>query len=873
MVIKMEKKERAGTYRMLWIVAVLLIGVFVIFWKTSDKMIIHAVSYSDAWQEEQELSLEEGMTLQLKFQTQQDEINGFLFYYSKNEENYGENAKLTLELSEQGSGKSLAQKEVLLAAQISGTSLYVNCPVTGVKEKELVLKISCEGLEDEKAPALGLASSEEASYQLEVNQKEHFPVYFLMYYPVRQSGLTEALIKTLCTAVGAGLLFYMYATGQIVKKTKREKKKQKKEKKKPSGKQVLCCAVAVLGMLLCVEFTWSHTVKPATKKQAEKVLVYTEDNCRREMPEGEAYTQIINVAENQWKGLKIELAEEPQEASQLRIAILDESKKLFEETYDIKELVKKQEDTISVKLKFSRALKNTKGKNLTVVWNMEKGSMKVRTDEKQQIGCSGYFSVYGGLKKFFFAIMLFSIIHALILLYGAMIGKWNPDKLFLLAVLGWGLVYSMLLPVYTIPDEPSHVDTAYRVSNEILGVKDNGIGSTLYRRYDDIDIDAMEKTEVTAESYREVYETLFTKVKNKTLTESYSRNNLGNVPKVFYLPQAVGLSVGRLSGAGRTLTYLLGRVFNLLAAALLMYCGVRKLPFGKSVFYVIGLLPITLQEVMSFSYDAFLIGISFLFAGYLLRWIYGEGQMEVPEMAVLLVATILLGLAKAGAYLPLTILLIAAVYRKKTENSRQGKRTALWLAGSIGFCYMVQYPNILMRTGFVAKAAAKASAVTENCQITTLLKNPGFLLRILENTVVEKADIYLKGILGGKLGWLNIDIPWHICMAFLILLLLAAIPGKEEHYIRKGYQKLGIWSVCILSSGMIFASMLIASTPAGTGYIAGVQGRYFLPFLGILMLTVSNGKIRNEGKKEENYVSGAGILQILVVLQIVMNVL
>lgn len=873
MVIKMEKKERAGTYRMLWIVAVLLIGVFVIFWKMSDKMVIHAVSYSDAWQEEQELSLEEGMTLQLKFQTQQDEINGFLFYYSKNEENYGENAKLTFELSEQGSGKSLAQKEVLLAAQISGTSLYVNCPVTGVKEKELVLKISCEGLEDEKAPALGLASSEEASYQLEVNQKEHFPVYFLMYYPVRQSGLTEALIKTLCTAVGAGLLFYMYATGQIVKKTKREKKKQKKEKKKPSGKKVLICAAAAAGMLLCAEFTWSHTVKPATKKQAEKVLVYTEDNCSREMTEGEAYTQIINVAENQWKGLKIELAEEPQEASQLRIAILDESKKLFEETYDIKELVKKQEDTISVKLKFSRALKNTKGKNLTVVWNMEKGNMKVRTDEKQQIGCSGYFSVYGGLKKFFFAIMLFSIILALILLYGAMIGKWNPDKLFLLAVLGWGLVYSMLLPVYTIPDEPSHVDTAYRVSNEILGVKDNEIGSTLYRRYDDIDIDAMEKTEVTPESYREVYENLFARVKNKTLTESYSRNNLGNVPKVFYLPQAVGLSVGRLFGAGRTLTYLLGRVFNLLAAALLMYFGVRKLPFGKSVFYVIGLLPITLQEVMSFSYDALLIGISFLFAGYLFYWIYGEQKMEFPEMAVLLAAAILLGLAKAGAYLPLTLLLIVAVYRKKTEKSRQGKRTALWLAGSIGFCYMVQYPNILMRTGLVAKAAAKASAVTENYQITTFLKNPVSLFRILENTVAEKSDIYLKGILGGKLGWLNIDIPWHICMAFLILLLLAAIPGKEEHYIRKGYQKLGIWSVCILSSGMIFASMLIASTPAGTGYIAGVQGRYFLPFLGILMITVSNGKIRNEGKKEENYVSGAGILQILVVLQIVMNVL
>lgn len=748
----LKKKNYSRIYRQILLLSVLFAGILGLFWITADKSRIHVMPYSDVYQEGEGLSVEEDVTLQLEFRSQMDELNGFLFYYNMTEEDYGKTAKLIFTLCEPERKEKVAQKEIPLAVQKSGALLYVSCPVKGIKDRDLVLTIRSEGLEDHKAPSLGLAVREEASYSLKVNDREHAPIYLQLGYPTYQSGFAEALMRTLCVAAAVGLILYMLHTGQIIRGTKETVKEkthpERKGKKKPEWKvllkNLLLYGLLLLLLFLCLEFVWAHAVRG---------------------------------------------------------------------------------------------------------------------------------SAYEGMKKFYFAVSVVVVLLMSVIFYGVRIGGWNPDKLLLLAVLGWGMVYCVLLPIYTVPDEPSHIDTAYRVSNRMLGIEDSGIDSALYRRYEDIDIDSMQKTKVTRKSYRELWQNLLTKAEDQTLVESYSVNNLGNVPEIFYLPQAVGLSIGRLLGAGRVPTLMLGRMFSLLAAALLMYFGVKKLPFGKSVFYVIALLPITLQEVMSFSYDAFLIGSSFLFAGYLLYWFHAPERLTVREMAVLLAATMLLGLSKAGVYLPLTLLPIATVYMKQNGNIRCRIITAVWMTGSIGLCYLVQYPTILMRTGIVARAASRTTAAVQNYQIKTLIKDPVTLFRILENTFAEKSDIYLRGILGGKLGWLNITIPWHVCLAFTVLLLLAVIPGKDENYIRNTYRKVGIWVTSILSAGLILASMLIAVTPDDSKWIQGVQGRYFLPFLGLALLAIPTGNIRKAKKKAENDILAGSILQIFVIAQIWMQAL
>ncbi len=54
-----------------------------------------------------------------------------------------------------------------------------------------------------------------------------------------------------------------------------------------------------------------------------------------------------------------------------------------------------------------------------------------------------------------------------------------------------------------------------------------------------------------------------------------------------------------------------------------------------------------------------------------------------------------------------------------------------------------------------------------------------------------------------------------------------------------------IWAVIVCAACFcaILGSMLIAWTPISSPYIQGVQGRYFLPFLPVLLLACKNDRL------------------------------
>ena len=101
-------------------------------------------------------------------------------------------------------------------------------------------------------------------------------------------------------------------------------------------------------------------------------------------------------------------------------------------------------------------------------------------------------------------------------------------------------------------------------------------------------------------------------------------------------------------------------------------------------------------------------------------------------------------------------------------------------------------------------------------------------------------------------------------IAFLLLVILSSVTQEgEKSYIRKG-QRCFIVLISCISVGLVMLSMLLAWTQNTYNYIIGVQGRYFLPAIGVLILILGNNKIKLMHVKKEKMIQIAGVLNAIV---------
>ena len=93
---------------------------------------------------------------------------------------------------------------------------------------------------------------------------------------------------------------------------------------------------------------------------------------------------------------------------------------------------------------------------------------------------------------------------------------------------------------------------------------------------------------------------------------------------VMYLPQAAGMALVRAFGGSALSLVFAARFLNLLAFLLLTSAAICRMPFGREILCGVGLLPMTLHLAASMSYDAGILGCSFLLCAEIFRFAYGR---------------------------------------------------------------------------------------------------------------------------------------------------------------------------------------------------------------------------------------------------------
>ena len=243
------------------------------------------------------------------------------------------------------------------------------------------------------------------------------------------------------------------------------------------------------------------------------------------------------------------------------------------------------------------------------------------------------------------------------------------ENVFLISIIILSLAYMLVLPAYSVPDEGTHFSTAYELSNKMMGIKQPDDIEELRIIGRDCDVSTDINYTTSLSTYRYIYNDFFNKnddsMKNHNILLEKS---MRRAALISHLPQALGITIARCLKFSYSGLLFSGQLATVIAYILFTYWAICVIPIGKRIFFAISVLPMTLHETTSFSYDAIICGLAFLLLAYIIKMIYEKDEVAIKDIIIISIVSILLAPCKM-VYSFISLLLIL-IPKKKFSNKK-----------------------------------------------------------------------------------------------------------------------------------------------------------------------------------------------------------
>lgn len=308
-----------------------------------------------------------------------------------------------------------------------------------------------------------------------------------------------------------------------------------------------------------------------------------------------------------------------------------------------------------------------------------------------------------------------------------------------------------------------------------------------------------------------------------------------------YLLPAIFLFLPVQMGAHPLFIFYLGRivVFSFSTMICVLAIKIAK-PSHRKIFYLMLLFPMSLQQLSSYSKDAWFISFGLLFFSLFLYFHEHTASFSLKKYLLFCVSGFVLVLSRLQ-YFPILILLILPIIQSKTITNQAvkklNKKQFLLMSSIIGsvlviFLFSLRFYSINFLT---LSFHSYIQDVYPEYQLQIVTK-PMFL-QILWHTIDINSNFYVQSGIG-ILGWLDTWLPGWFYWGYVALIGFLAFNFSRQKLFKK--TELLLLIMIIVSIFFItFVSFYIYWTPLGAGVVDGVQGRYFLILIPFSLLVVS----------------------------------
>ncbi|MBN1384125.1 MAG: DUF2142 domain-containing protein [Elusimicrobia bacterium] len=406
----------------------------------------------------------------------------------------------------------------------------------------------------------------------------------------------------------------------------------------------------------------------------------------------------------------------------------------------------------------------------------------------------------------------------------------RPENAFLFIAVTFGMMMVFVTPPFQTPDEPAHFYRAYQISGlKMISKKQNGkVGDylpeslhiTTVKTMDDIHFKPHNKVK-----FSEILPAFKIPLSsgNKTFIEF---PNMARYCPAAYIPQSVGIAIGRLLRLSPLVLMYMGRICNLAVWVLLVYLAIKITPVSNWLFFILALTPMSLFVSSSLSADVPLNAASFLFIAICLQYAFEENKTVKPsDIFILFLLSIFLSLTKLiYLFIPL-IFLIIPVKKIGTPKKYYTIFTLLILSCAFltGGWYLV-IKNLVV--------PLKPDIFVDK-QIAYVLHNP---LKFLEVVIKSLSSARYIDHFVGRLGWLDTKMSLIFTVPYFLIIITVALIDTKKDIVITLKQRIILFITLSINLVLICLSQYLTWTPVGKTRVYGLQGRYFIPVALLLFL-------------------------------------
>jgi uncharacterized membrane protein len=320
-----------------------------------------------------------------------------------------------------------------------------------------------------------------------------------------------------------------------------------------------------------------------------------------------------------------------------------------------------------------------------------------------------------------------------------------------------------------------------------------------------------------------------------------------------YLVSALSIALGKLFDLSPLILLYLGRFGNLLLWLLIIFLAIRITPVFKWGFLAIALMPMTLFQAASLSADGIAISLSFLTIAIFLKLALDDNIKKITQKHILIIISIglLLGLAKMP-YIMLILLFFLIPSKKFGSRSKMFQIFGLTFLLAV---LIIAFWNFMVNGLYMPLDPG----ISIKDQLLCILHYPVDFIQTMLNTSSQYAG-ELPFIVVGNWAYANSPIPNLIYYMYLFIILLVAAfdKGPFKISLKQRYIILGLF---LLIAGTIFVLEYLTWTYTGAPLIHGIQGRYLIPILPLLFLT-----LYEKGERTKNRLLVELMMSLLIIL-------
>lgn len=312
----------------------------------------------------------------------------------------------------------------------------------------------------------------------------------------------------------------------------------------------------------------------------------------------------------------------------------------------------------------------------------------------------------------------------------------------------------------------------------------------------------------------------------------YDTKNTYAYTPLGYLPAVVGIGLVDSINGPPIIGFYLARLMTIFFTISIMALAIYIMPRRKTAFMVLLLTPMLIFQQTVISIDGVSFAVLALFIACVIKLFY-QSSIKSRQWIKLGGLTLLLCVMKPLLYIfiPLILLLF----------SRGKKQTILFIAGAVMVIFFSTLTTRLIY-GNIESNGAQGSDAKQ--QIEHLKNSPLKAPKVALNTyMTQRGDSIYKGVIG-VFGAADTNLPsWVYALSIVTIVAALKIAPKEEK-IHKTSKRFVFMQILLLAVYFILVNgaIYVTYSPVGLNYIYGVQGRYFLPIL-MLLITLPTATI------------------------------